>query len=506
VKLARTALAAVLLWCATPTTAASPLDDQVFYQIFTRSMRDSNGDRQGDLKGIEQSLPYLQRLGVTSILLTPLYPSDFYHNYFANDFEGVDPEFGTMADYRSLVRAIHARGMKIYLDEEFQYVAYDHPWFKSALGNPRSPYSDFLIFHGPNNTKPEEGPFGITLAERFPGGTTGITTVNMNSPKVRDWATHYLLRWMDPNGDGDFSDGVDGFRLDHMMDDLDNKHILTGLFDRFWKPVFARLKARNPKLQLIAEQWDWGNGGDFLRRGGVDAAFAFPLVGAIRSFDKAKIVAAIEELDRAVPAGKTELVFVENHDMQRIASDRGITPQKLRTAATLAMLLKGTPLIYYGQELGMRGAPRPEYAASDEKDIGDREAFEWSRKVQAPGQAIWYKGPKSYWTERFAKDDDGISVAEEDRDPRSLLNHYRRLLALRAAHPALRSRNQRVLPGEVLAIERSAAGERLLIVANMSNAPVVYRTRGRDLLANRPVRGRLTLAPYQATVVSIGAR
>lgn len=489
-----------------PTVAAPPaqLANEVFYQIFTRSMRDSNGDREGDLKGIEQSLPYLRRLGITSILLTPLYPSDFYHNYFASSFEGIDPAFGTMDDFRSLVRAIHKRGMKLYLDEEFQYVAYDHPWMKSALGNPASPYSDFLIFRGPNNTKPEDGPFGITMAARFPGAETGITTVNMKSPGFRSWATDYLMRWVDPNGDGDFTDGVDGFRLDHMMDDLDNKHILTNLFDSFWRPVFARLHATNPRLHFIAEQWDWGDGSDFLRRGGVDAAFAFPLVTAIRSFDKAKIVAAINRLERAIPPGKNELVFVENHDMQRIASDRGITPEKLRTAATLAVLIKGTPLIYYGQELGMRGAPRPEYQ-SDEKDIGDREAFKWSASTEAPGQANWYKGPKTYWTKRFARDHDGISVAEEEGDPHSLLNHYRRLLALRRDHLALSSGDQRALnsPPGILVIQRSRGAERLLIIANLSDKVSRYPVSGRDLLMGRNVRGMLRLAAYQTSVVQL---
>jgi glycosidase len=486
-----------------PTVAAPPaqLDREVFYQIFTRSMRDSNGDGEGDLKGIEHSLPYLQRLGVTSILLTPLYPSDFYHNYFASDFEGVDPEFGTMEDYRRLLKAIHERGMKLYLDEEFQYVAYDHPWFRSALNNPGSPFSDFLIFHGASNSKPEEGPFGITLADRFPNDRTGITTVNLKSPKVRQWAGDYLLRWVDPDGDGDFSDGVDGFRLDHMMDDLDNKHILTNLFEDFWKPVFSRLRSTNPRLRLVAEQWDWGDGADFLRRGGVDAAFAFPLVSAIRSFDKAKIVAAISEVERAIPEGKHELIFVENHDMQRIASDPGITPEKLKTAATLVTMLKGTPLIYYGQELGMRGAPRSEYK-SDEKDIGDREAFEWSAKVEAPGQANWYKGPKSYWTQRFARDDDGVSVDEEDRDPASLLNHYRRLLALRRAHPATAG-DQHVIesPQSLLVIERSGGGERLLVIANLSSQEVTYPVRGRDLLDGREIAGELRLEPYQSSII-----
>lgn len=496
--------AAAKLQTVAPTVAGAParLNDEVFYQIFTRSMRDSNGDREGDLKGIEESLPYLKTLGVTSILLTPLYPSSFYHNYFARSFEGVDPAFGTMDDYRHLVRAIHALGMKLYLDEEFQYVAYDHRWFRSAFGHPSSPYSDFLIFHGPNNTIPESGPFGITIAPRFPGAETGITTVNLKSPKVRAWATDYLLRWVDPNGDGDFSDGVDGFRLDHMMDDLDNKHLLTNLFATFWTPILASLRKRNPRLTIIAEQWDWGDGRDFLRRGGVDAVFAFPLANAIRTFDKAKIIAAMNDIEKATPLGKHELLFVENHDMERIASNPEITPSKLRTAATLSILLKGTPLIYYGQELGMRGAPRPEYK-SDEKDIGDREAFRWRARSDVPGEADWYKGSRTYWTKRFNRDDDGVSVEEEDRDPASLLNQYRRLLRLRRRFQALRSGTQRLLDtnGDILAVERTGAKEDIVIVANLSARPAEVPISGEDLLSGKRIRGKLRLAPYGAGVV-----
>ncbi len=183
--------------------------------------------------------------------------------------------------------------------------------------------------------------------------------------------------------------------------------------------------------------------------------------------------------------------------MQRVASDPGITPEKLRTAATLAMLLKGTPLIYYGQELGMRGAPRPEYK-SDEKDIGDREAFEWSARTEAPGQANWYKGQKTYWTERFAKDNDAISVWEEERDPSSLLEHYRKLLELRRSHPALATGSQKVIETrpQLLTVERSGGGERLWIVANLSNQPANYRAL--DLLSGK---SRNVLKPYEAIVI-----
>lgn len=335
--------------------------------------------------------------------------------------------------------------------------------------------------------------FGIIIAPRFPGAATGITTVNLNSSKVRAWATGYLMGWM--------REGVDGFRIDHMMDDLDNKHILTNLFGSFWKPIFAKLRAANPKLAIIAEQYDWGDGADFLRHGGVDAAFAFPLTSAIRSFDKAKIVAAIDRLDQAIPPGKHELTFVENHDMSRIASDPGITPEKLRTAATLMVLLKGTPSIYYGQELGMRGTTRDEYK-SDEREIGTREAFKWTALDEAPGEAIWYKGPKTYWTERFARDHDGISVEEEDQDSHSLLNHYRKLLKLRAAHAAFRSDEQRILqsPKNILAVERTG-GEHLLIVANLSEKPADYSVAGRELLTGARVTS-VHLRAYQSAVIA----
>jgi len=499
--------AAALLAAAAP--AAKPLPPrpqnmahEIFYQIFTRSMRDSNGDRQGDLTGIRESLPYLQRLGVTSILLTPLYPSSFYHNYFASSFEGVDPEFGTMADFRALVAAVHARGMKIYLDEEFQYVAYDHPWFTGTFRHPgKNP--GFLIYHGPGNTDPESGPFGLTMAARFPSGETGITTLDMTKPGFEQWAQKYLLSWVDPNHDGDFSDGVDGFRLDHMMDDLDDKPINKGLFDAFWKPLFARVRSVNPRIRFIAEQSGWGYAPEYLKPGLADAVFAFPLAGAIRSFDKAKIADAIRKTAAATPPGKYQLVFVENHDMNRIASDPGVTPEKLRTAISLSILLKGVPLLYYGEELGMKGKVRPEYK-SDAKDIGDREAFRWSADDEAPGEAIWYKGPKSYWTQRFNRSHDGVSVAEEQDDPASLLNHSRRLIALRRAHPALEDGDQNILPSPdgLLVVERTLGKERLRIVSNLTDRPVRYPA-ARDLIGEAQSQGgALLLKPYETALIS----
>jgi alpha-amylase len=492
--------ASLLASCAAPisppvrTAAAAPPQDEVYYHIFNRSFRDSNGDGQGDIQGIIDGLDHLQSLGVTSVLLTPLYPSPFYHNYFATDFDGVDPEYGTMDDYRRLVEAVHARGMKIYLDQEMQYVAEGHPWWAEPVKDRGSRWTDFILWDDKAAGIVEEGPFGIRTARHFPGLKTGITTVNMKNPEVKAWFDRYYMSWVDPDGDGDPSDGVDGFRIDHMMDDLDNKGLLTNLFAEFWRPLFGKLRAANPNLRFLAEQADWGYGGEFLAAGDADFAFAFPLRGAIRSFDKAKIVEALAGTEAATPEGKGQLIFIENHDMARIASDPGMTPEKLRTAAALGILLKGTPMLYYGQEIGMRGTLR-EADDDDSKDIGNREAFEWEAKVESPLHPHWYRGSGKPWTERFVRDDDGISVAEQKDDPDSLLAYYRRLLALRKSHGALRQGTQRVLESapDLLVIERMQGSERLLIVANLSDAPARFDGSGPDLLGG----GDGTLRPYQ---------
>src|SRR5690606_2159046 len=119
--------------------ARAPAGEEVFYHLFQRSFRDGNGDRIGDLAGLTQKLDYLKDLGVTSLLLTPLQPSPFYHNYFPTDFEAIDPAYGTREDYIAFVRAAHARGLKVYLDQEIQYVGEGHPWWTRALADPQAP-------------------------------------------------------------------------------------------------------------------------------------------------------------------------------------------------------------------------------------------------------------------------------------------------------------------------------------------------------------------------------
>ncbi|HEX9105599.1 MAG TPA: alpha-amylase family glycosyl hydrolase, partial [Longimicrobiales bacterium] len=425
--------------------------DEVFYQILVRSYRDSDGDRIGDLKGIQQSLDYLRKLGVTSLLLTPICPSPFYHNYFCTDFEGVYRAYGTRRGFEDLARAAHERGMKLYLDMEGQYVAQGHPWWAQSQGNPASEFSRYLIYHGPGNTKVATAVFEITGAPAYDGRNVGLTTVNLREPAVRAYFRRVFLSYIDPNGDGRFDDGVDGFRLDHMMDELDGKPELRNLFADFWAPIFSASRALNPRIRFVAEQADWMWGDDWLTRGGADMVFAFPLQRALAALNRDSIAAAITRMARQTPPGKGELVFIENHDVMRFASRVESEPRKERVGAALAVLLQGTPLLYYGQEIGMKGKQSSAWGWGW-NDIPVREAMRWTRDEEAPGSAIWYaapldtaKGPSPWWAGRFNRPGDGVSVQEQESDPASLLSYYRRLLALRHARPELRLGDERVL-------------------------------------------------------------
>ena len=503
--------------------AASPVwraEKEVFYLIFVRSFADSNGDHVGDFKGIEQKLPYLRALGVTSILLTPIVPSPTYHNYFASRFDDVDRAYGDLASFRHLVKTLHSRGMKIYLDEEIQYTAENHPWWVESAGHPESKYSDYILYSGPGNTGPAEG---WTGAESYAGKSERVAMVNLQDPAVRHYFDDLFVWWVDPHGDGRFDEGVDGFRIDHMMDDLDGKGKLTNLVAGFWAPLLSHVRTVNPRISVIAEQADWKTfGDDLLNRGDVDIVYAFPLRTAIASLDRDAIAKAIKSTQDKTPAGKGQLIFVENHDTDRFASVVDGDPRKERLGAALTILLKGTPLIYYGQEIGMKG--KQLHGRSDGNDIPVREAFRWTHSVDGSGSATWYRDTGPWWTDHYGRDDDGISVEEEQRDPASLLAFYRRLLVLRHSRKDLREGDQEIVATDqpaLLILRRTYGQHESLLVVNFSPSQItgqlprdalhVSRHGGalRDLLTNtkgtsmRNGRIQIIIAPFGVELLAV---
>ncbi len=212
---------------------------------------------------------------------------------------------------------------------------------------------------------------------------------------------------------------------------------------------------------------------DYLTQGGVDLVFGFPQRTAIAALDARAIGDSVAATLARMPAGKGQLTFIENHDMSRFASVVGGDARKERIGAALTVLLKGTPLIYYGQELGMKGKQSQAWG-SDANDIPDREAFPWHRTADSPGTATWYRDTGPWWSDRYSRDGDGISVEDEEKDSTSLLAFYRRLLALRRARPELRSGGERVLPtdaADVLAIVRESGTDASVLLVNLGDAP-----------------------------------
>ncbi len=484
---------------------------EIIYHVCQRSFFDSNGDIQGDLNGLRQKLPYLQNLGITSILLLPLYDADCYHNYFANDFDKIDAEFGTMQDYLALVKDIHRRGMKLYMDMETQYVTEKHLWWKGAVGNPASPYSDYILFEDAAHTTPATIVANLRGLNSFDGNFIKITTVNLKSKKVFDYNKKLFSFFVDPNKDGKFDDGVDGFRLDHAMDNLDGKPALTNLLADFWEPLLTALKKINPKLKNAAEQADWKDFGfEYFEKAGVDRVFGFGLQSAILSFDKQQLMNKADTVLALCPKGKEQIVFLENHDLDRFASLE-TNSQKQRLAAALLLLIGGVPSIYYGQEIGMKGKGAS-FGNTDGNDIPRREAFEWYTSVEGRGMAIWYKNTGEWWDNTNLKPNDGVSVEEQINDSNSLFNYYKKLIRLKQTNPALAKGQFEHAVNDndkVFSFCRKYKDRKVLIAVNLSGEiqsavfNEAYRSYillfGKNTVRNKKIR----LNPYEVAVFEI---
>jgi glycosidase len=416
------------------------LEEEIFYLIFPRSFYDSDGDRIGDLNGITQQLDYIQDLGVTSIIMTPLYPSSYYHNYFTHDFYGIDPEFGTLNDYLKMVKEIHRRGMKFYMDTELQYVIKEHPWFMESFNNPDSKYSDFVIYKDSLNTEAETMVFDLKGLKSYDGYYTDITIVNLYNKEVSKYISDYYAFWIDPNNDGSFEDGVDGFRIDAFFDDQLKKGILTNLTENFWLPLIDTSKRINPEVTFVAEQatWDDGDAHNWMKKSGVDVAYSFGLYFLLTN--PAKLNEYFNWSNQNLPKGKNMFAFLDQHDTDRALSSIDNNTEKYKQQATLAYLMKFIPYIYYGQEIGMLGKKIKEIGKesldelSDGLDIPVREPFEWTSNINDKGMALWYENIEPYWSEKHIKSHDGISVEEQHNDSNSILNFYRKLLKFRSSN------------------------------------------------------------------------
>jgi alpha-glucosidase len=439
----------------------------VIYQIYPRSFMDSNGDGIGDLAGIRARLDYLTWLGVDAIWISPIYPSpmaDF--GYDVSDYCNVDPRFGTLADFERLLGEAHALGLKVILDYVPNHTSDQHPWFRAARSSRQHPLRDFYIWRDP---APDGGPPNNWLSE-FGGPAWELDAsgqyyyhaylkaqpdLNFRNPAVQKALLDVLRFWLDL--------GVDGFRVDtihHLIKDdefRDNplnpefregmpphqRVIRTYTTDR--PEVHSAIAAmrgvidRYPDRVLIGEAYlpidrlMLYYGADL---SGLHLPFNFQLLKA--SWDSSALGDLARTYEAALPEGAWPNWVLGNHDRPRLASRVG--QAQARVAALLLLTLRGTPTLYYGDEIGMENVPIPP----------DRVQDPWERNV--PGLGLgrdpvrtpmqWSAEPNAGFTTGtpwlpLGADFQVRNVAAQRADPESLLTLYRTILALRREEPAL---------------------------------------------------------------------
>lgn len=386
----------------------------IYYEIFVRSFSDSDGDGVGDIKGITQKLDYLRDLGVSGLWLTPVHPSSTYHKYDVLDYKDIDKEYGTLGDYKELVREAHARGIKILLDLVVNHTGSEHPWFKASCGNDKT-YKDYYVWsdtattHGwYSNPKNPQRKYYAFFWERMPD-------LNFDHPQVRKDiidAGQFWVREM----------GIDGFRLDAAQHVYEPDDVVKN--NVWWSEFRSAMRSVNPNVFLVGEVWNKDSIVATYLKSSLDASFNFDLSGAITRaikdtnatgfIDK---LLAIHTLYRSYNPDFVDAIFVSNHDQDRYCSTFDGNEQKTKQAFMILMTLPGIPFIYYGEELGMLGKWPDEYR---------REPFLWG--ASDAHTTTWEKPKYSQASKIHALD-------QQADDPGSYYKYYQSVIALRKAHP-----------------------------------------------------------------------
>jgi alpha-glucosidase len=518
----------------------------VVYQIYPRSFQDSNGDGVGDLAGIRSRLDHLagspHSLGIDAIWLSPFYPSPMAdYGYDVSDYCDVHPMFGTIADFDGLVADAHARGIRVLIDLVPNHTSEQHPWFIEARSSRENPKRDWYVWgdprprgRPPNNWRSAFKRVGSAWSFDERTGQYYLhhflpqqPDLNWWNPQVREAIEGVLRFWLDR--------GVDGFRIDvahgiikdqQLRDnrfvwlrrhryggrwdwDRPEVHEVHRSFRRILDSYGDRMAAGEIDLDLPRLVRYYGTAADELHLG---LNLDFNKI----PWDPGRFGAAVDQMERLVPADAWPNYALSNHDRSRHATrfddGTGIGRVRARVAALMLLTLRGTPFLYYGEEIGMSDVPIPRELATD---IDGRDP------CRTPMQ--WDGSPNAGFTTGrpwlpLAADVAGSNVDAQREDPASMLSLYREIIAERRRSPALHAGRYRALrraPRGVLAYLRETKDEAVLVALNfdrrakMLNDPALP-DRGELAVGTDPGRARgdlrlrpLELAPTEGLLVRL---
>jgi alpha-glucosidase len=550
--------------------AAAPHDwwqTGVVYQIYPRSFADADGNGVGDLAGILAHLDHLggapDSLGVDAIWLSPIYPSpDFDFGYDVADYLGVDPKFGSLADFERLVEGCHARGIRVVLDLVFNHSSSQHPWFQASRASRDGPSADWYIWRDSPGRSITGGRRPPNNWRSFFGGSAWRwdearqqfylhtflpeqPDLNWRNPAVREALLSVVRTWLDR--------GVDGFRLDvfnaFFKDPVlrSNPWRLGGRGAWSWqRHVYDR---NQPELldllrelrAIVNERPGRMTVGELFDGTLADAAkliaprhlvFDFTFIGV--PWNAATFRTAIAAREAAFGADHWPANVLSNHDQPRHASrfepGGGTEPTatgdaRAKVAAMLLLTLRGTPFLYYGEEIGLRNLSIPNAQAFDPPARRASFLFPWWNRDQARGPMPWTSEPGAgFSTGRpwlpLAPDAAARNVERQAADPTSVFAVYRQLLRLRRATPALHAGEQELVPTsdpDVLAYVRRAGDGAAFVSLSFASRPasiglpslrgggswqVALSTGNRTV--GQVLGGEVTLAPLEGLIATRG--
>ena len=539
-----------------------------FYQIWIRSFCDGNGDGIGDLYGVYDKLEYIRSLGVDGIWFSPIYPSpNADYGYDISDYKNIHPDYGTLEQFRKVLHRAHELGLKVLLDLVINHTSDEHPWFVESCKGKDNPYSDYYIWRDPRWKGEEKIPpnnwysqFEGLAWEYHPQREQYYLHIfakkqpdlNMDNPRVREEVKDIMRFWLDM--------GVDGFREDvityiskhpQLPDGIPFLPAINGLpfykdgpnlnryLREFRKVVlqYGAIQIGEAPMTPVKTALTYLQGKDRV----LDMMIQFDTMMADcflteyvhHRFWLKKLKKAFSLWQNELEGKAWNALYLENHDHPRVISRYGSRKYWRESGTMLAacyILQRGTPFIYQGQEIGMTNIRL--HSIDEYLDVASVQAyhtfFRWEKKEKRLGR-IYVSSRDSARTpmQWSGKKNAGFStvkpwftvnpnyrkvnVEREEKDPESILNFYRQLLALRKNNDTLlwgRYREYYPKSRRIYMYERRYRGERILVVCSFADRDIRYRLpkgyaadRLEELLCNYPAEGKTgRLRPYEVQV------